>query len=87
MGAAYVTEIQKLALMWKRRWNSAGLPQYHAARQGEMLDLRISMIMAPQAELQDPLRRYFWFDYDAYPSVLLQAGAALAIGEPDSESQ
>ncbi len=76
VGAAYVAEIQKLALMWKRRWNSAGLPPHHGARLGELVDLRISMILAPQAELKDPLRRYFWFDYDAYPSVLLTESPA-----------
>ncbi len=76
MGTAYVADIRKLALMWKRRWNSAGLPQSHAARQTEMVDLRINMILAPQAELKDPLRRYFWFDYDAYLSVLLAESAA-----------
>ncbi|MBN1492280.1 MAG: hypothetical protein JXA69_20370 [Phycisphaerae bacterium] len=77
VGASYTEELKAQMEMWFRRWASIGLPEAHASREKAVIEERIDAIIRAERQSETEAHRYFWFDYDAVPSVLLDGTVKL----------
>jgi hypothetical protein len=81
----YAGELARQALMWKRRWNSAGLSETQADREVSLLAGRLETVRRSAGALDNPLDRYFWFDCRGVPeffSGLVKTVESQQAGKP-----
>jgi hypothetical protein len=90
---AHASELARQALIWKRRWNSAGLSEIQADREMSVLAGRLETVRRSAGTLDNPLDRYFWFDYRGVPDFFselvktVEAQQAAKPGEPQQPAK
>ena len=80
----YVDELRIHMLMWKRQCGSLGLPERHVQKESADVDFDIDSIRAADRRGGEATgERYFWFDYDAPPDVLVAKSMQRRLYQPD----